>query len=86
MALGWSAVQGDQNRDNNWLKVVAKLRAGLPLDEARAEMNVVAEQLERAYPKENGKTRASVLPLRDQVSAQSRQLLLALFAASACVC
>jgi predicted permease len=85
MAAGFNIIEGEQNRDNNWLNVVAKLKPGVSLEKARAEMNVVAEQLERAYPKENEKTRATVVRLRDQVSAQSRQLLIALFAASACV-
>ncbi len=84
-AAGFNIIQGEQSRDNNWLNVVARLRNGVTLEEARAEMNVVTEQLERAYPKENEKTRASVVLLRDQVSAQNRLLLWALFAASACV-
>jgi len=85
MAAGFNIIEGEQDRDNNWLNVVAKLKPGVSLEKARAEMSVVTEQLERAYPKENEKTRATVVRLRDQVSAQSRQLLIALFAASACV-
>jgi putative ABC transport system permease protein len=83
--LALTASESDQDRDNNYLNVFARLRAGVSLEEARAEMKVVAEQLERAYRKENEKTGANVVLLRDQLSAQSRLLLLALFAASACV-
>jgi predicted permease len=85
MAAGFNIVEGEENRDNNWLNVVARLKPGVSLEKARAEMNLVAEQLERAYPKENEKTRATVAPLGENVSRQSRQLLIALFAASACV-
>ena len=82
----WFGPDGsDSDRDNNELNVMAKLRAAVPLGKARAEMAVVAEQLERAYPKENEQTGANVVLLRDQVSAQSRLLLVALFAASVCV-
>jgi hypothetical protein len=48
-------------------------------------MNVIAEQLERQFPKENRDTRATVHRLRDQVSAQSRLLLVGLTGASLCV-
>lgn len=84
-AFRFRADASDQDRDNNYLNVLAKLRPDVPLDKARAEMNVVAEQLERAYPKQNEKTRTTVVALRDQVTAQNRLLLVALFAASACV-
>jgi putative ABC transport system permease protein len=48
-------------------------------------MNVIAEQLERQFPKENRDARATVHLLRDQVSAQSRLLLVGLTGASLCV-
>jgi len=85
MPLGFSVAERTAERDNNELNVLARLRRGVTLGAARTEMDLIAERLERAYPKENEQTRASVLPLRDEVSAQSRRLLVALFAASACV-
>jgi putative ABC transport system permease protein len=74
-----------EDRNNNYLEVVAKLRPGVSIDAARAEMDRIAEELERAYPKENENTRASVLFLRDEISVQARLLLAALFGASVCV-
>lgn len=74
-----------EDRNNNFLKVLARLRPGVSLEDARAEMDVVTRQLEREYPRENEKTRANLVPLREQVSRQSRLLLLALAGASACV-
>jgi predicted permease len=73
------------DRDNNFLYGVARLRSGVTLETAQAEMQRVAENLERAYPKENEKTRATVVPMRDQVPSQVRLLLLALFGGAACV-
>ena len=48
--LEFSEENGDEDRDNNHLHVLARLRPGESLDAARAEMNVIAEQLERQYP------------------------------------
>jgi len=73
------------DRDNNFLKAVARLRPGVGVEDARAEMDVIARQLEREHPKENENNRATVVLLRDQVSRQARLLLLALCGASACV-
>jgi putative ABC transport system permease protein len=48
-------------------------------------MGVVAAQLERQFPKENRETTASVNLLRDELSQQSRLLLMALSGAAICV-
>jgi predicted permease len=74
-----------QDRDNDYLEVVAKLRRGVSLERSRAEMDVVAAQLERQYPKENSRTGAGVIGLRDELSEQSRLLLVALCGAALCV-
>ena len=74
-----------RDRNNNYLNVVARLKPGVSLDQARAEMAVVTAQLERQFPKENHQTAASVNLLRDEVSQQSRLLLLALSGAAICV-
>ena len=46
---------------------------------------VVAEGLERAYPKNDAGMRATVYPLHDELSEQSRVLVLALSGAALCV-
>jgi predicted permease len=74
-----------RDRNNNYLEVVARLRPGVSLDQARAEMGVVAAQLERQFPKENERTTASLNLLRDELSEKSRLLLLALSGAAVCV-
>jgi putative ABC transport system permease protein len=73
-----------RDRNNNYLNVVARLKPGVSLEQARAEMAVVAGLLERQYP-ENKQTAASVNLLRDELSQQSRLLLLALSGAAICV-
>jgi putative ABC transport system permease protein len=74
-----------RDRDNNYLGVVARLKPGVSLEQARSEMETITASLERTYPKENEQTRATVRELGDQVSRQSRLLLRVLLGASACV-
>jgi predicted permease len=74
-----------EERGNRYLQVLARLRRGVSLDRARAEMELVTRELERAYPKENEKVRATVISLRDEISVEARLLLSALFGASICV-
>jgi predicted permease len=74
-----------QDRNDNFLDVVARLKRGVSPEQARAEMTVVTGQLERQYPKENVKTGATVNRLRDELSGRSRALLWALSGAAICV-
>jgi len=74
-----------QDRNDNFLDVVARLKPGVSPEQARAEMKVVTGQLERQYPKENVNTGATVNRLRDELSRNSRGLLWALSAAAICV-
>ena len=74
-----------EDRTDFRLRLVAKLKRGVSLAQARAELEVVSANLERAYPKENEGVRVLVRFLRDDVSEQSRLLVLALLGAAACV-
>jgi putative ABC transport system permease protein len=74
-----------EDRDDNYLKLLARLRPGVSLEEARAEMAVVVGRLEREYPRENEQTGATVNRLRDELPQQSRLLLLALCGAALCI-
>jgi predicted permease len=76
---------GDDDRNNNYLRGVARLAPGVSFEQARSELQVVAAQLEQQYPKENAQSGAAVVRLRDEVAAQPRLLLLALAGASLCV-
>jgi putative ABC transport system permease protein len=71
-----------EDRSNVFLHVLARLRPGVTIDQARAEMSVIAGRLERAYPVENERTGVSVFSLRDQVGRQARLLLMALTGAA----
>jgi predicted permease len=74
-----------QDRDDNYLDVVGRLKPGVSLKQAEAEMDVTMQQLKREYPGENKNTGGTVISLRDELSDKSRLMLWALLGASACV-
>jgi predicted permease len=88
-ALLWTPAQLNaqsfEDRTDNWLDVVARLKPGVSLQRARAEMKLVAARLERQYPRENAHTGVNVVGLREDLSERARLLLLALSGASLCV-
>jgi len=62
----------DPSRNHGFLRVVGRLRQGVSATEAQAEMQVVTEQIARAYPKTNENVRANVMPLVDAMAANVR--------------
>ncbi len=77
--------QDFESRTDTYLQAVGRLKPGVSIAQARAEMEVVAAQLARQYPKENEHIGATVIGLRDELPRQSRLLLLALTGAALCV-
>ncbi|MDX2153617.1 MAG: ABC transporter permease [Bryobacteraceae bacterium] len=73
-----------EDRTNNYLHGLARLKPGVPLEQAAQEMTVIAKRLEREYPNENKDTGAVLVELRDQVGRQPRLLLWALAGAAVC--
>ena len=86
----WTAMRFEnsdfKDRNDNYLGVLAKLRPGVSIDQARSEMHLVSERLRRMYPKDNEHVDINILQLgKDQVSDRARLTLYALLAASFCV-
>ncbi len=73
--------QGMQSRLNHFLSVFARLKPGITLQQAQAEMERVGAQLIQEYPQENDNHTAFVIPLREQLVGDIRRPLLILFAA-----
>ncbi|MPZ18496.1 MAG: FtsX-like permease family protein [Luteitalea sp.] len=88
-ALLWRPMQlgpaDMEDRNNNELYAVARLKADVSLNQARSDMSRIAARLERAYPVENAQTGATVNLVRDEISSQSRLLLVVLLGASLCL-
>jgi predicted permease len=74
-----------QSRTNLLLNVVARLRPGVSIGQAQAEMTVMADRLQRAYPKDNAGVSITVVDMRDVVSPQARMLVWTVFAAAFCL-
>ena len=79
------SVHDFEDRTNYFLQAIARLKPEVSLETARAEMRLVAARLEQAYPKENKDTGATVIGLRDELSENTRLLLLGLCGAALCV-
>jgi predicted permease len=75
----------DDDRSNHYLEVLGRLKDGVTLDAAYAEMRTIAAGLARSYPKYLEGSSVSLAPLRDQVARQPRLLLLGLAGASLCL-
>ena len=74
-----------EDRNDNYLDAVARLRPGVTLAAAQAEIDRVAAQLRLQYPKENERTEGAVYSLQGQFSQRARLLVLALCGAALCI-
>ncbi|MGH9849146.1 MAG: ABC transporter permease [Blastocatellia bacterium] len=69
---GWRSARG--------FAVAAKLKPGVSLQTAQAEMNLIAERLASQYPEDKGYG-VRVMPMRDDIAGDFRMPLLAMFGA-----
>jgi putative ABC transport system permease protein len=72
---------GEARRRNNFLSVAGRLKPGVSLDQARAEMNAISARLEQQYPQTNSGWRPELVPLHEVYVRNSRAMLLVLLAA-----
>ena len=75
------------NRGGHYLKVVARLKPGVTMAQAQADMNAVMRRIAVDHPGETmeGKLGAIVLPMREQVAGEARSSLIVLLVAVAFV-
>ncbi|HTG16735.1 MAG TPA: ABC transporter permease, partial [Blastocatellia bacterium] len=73
------------NRGGHRLTVVARLKPGVTLQQARTEMDSIAAQLEQQYPNPNTGHGANVFSLHEEVVTGARPALLVLLGAAAFV-
>lgn len=72
-------------RSVRWHQVVGRLKPGVPLERARAEMAAIASRLETAYPDSNAHHGLSVALARDELVKDLRPRLVAVLGAAAFV-
>jgi predicted permease len=68
-------------RGNRWFAAVARLRPGVTLNQAQAEMNSISLGLQAAFPGTNDKRGVEVAPLINETFGSVRPALLTLLAA-----
>jgi putative ABC transport system permease protein len=75
------------NRGGHYLSVVARLKPGVALSQAQADMNAIMRRIATDHPEDSfdGKLGAVVMPMRDQVVGDARGSLVMLLVAVAFV-
>jgi predicted permease len=74
-----------QQRGGHSLLGIGRVKAGVPLAQANAELRTIAAALEKKYPETNTKFGAGSQPLRDEMVGDVRTALYILFGAVACL-
>jgi predicted permease len=73
---------GDPNRrGSHYVEGIARLKEGVSVEQARAEMNAIMTQLGREHPNNDQGWTVLVIPLYTEIVGKSRQLLLVLLGA-----
>ena len=71
-------------RGNRGMAILARLKPGVPLTQAQAELDTICRALERQYPKTNEARGVEVAPLDKEIFGEIRPAALALLGAVAC--
>jgi putative ABC transport system permease protein len=79
--MPYGLARSNANQDGRYLSTLARLRPGVSLAAARADMNVLASQLQKEHPQLDTKWGATVVGLREQAIGGVRTPLLVLLAA-----
>jgi len=81
----WAPVAPDapmcQSRESTWFTAIGRLKHGVSLAEARANMDTVQAQLGRAFPKPDADILPVIEPLKEVTVADARRSLWMLFGA-----
>lgn len=73
------------DRSDHWLTAIARLKPGVTLAQAQAEMNAIAHRLEQQYPTSNKGVGTKLIPLRQALYGWAGRALYPLFGAVAFV-
>ncbi|HEX9761321.1 MAG TPA: ABC transporter permease [Candidatus Acidoferrales bacterium] len=76
---------GERARALYFLRPIARLKSGVTLAQADAEMKAIAARLEQQYPDNNTGMSVELLPLHQYIAGDTRTVLWVLFATVGCV-
>ncbi|HUR19414.1 MAG TPA: ABC transporter permease, partial [Vicinamibacterales bacterium] len=82
--LSWTAAEAAV-RENHNLQAIARLKDGVTLEQAKAELAVISQRLEKAYPAENAGWGGTAIPLHELLVGDVRRSLVLLLSAVALV-
>lgn len=72
---------GAESRSQRWVEVIARIRPGVAIETAQAELAGVMHRLAADWPGENSGRGVRLVPLRREILGSARGLLIALFGA-----
>ena len=81
VTLGLNPAADFRKTQGRWMWAMARLKPGVSIDQARAEMTGIAQRLEIAYPEFNKGWGATAVPLRDALVGQTKTSLMVLLGA-----
>ena len=73
------------NRTNTYIEAVGRLKPRVTFEQARAQLETIADRLARDYPQTNAETGISFFRMRDNMSPRFRLMLVALGGAGLCL-
>ena len=74
------------SRGDHWLQVVGRLKPGLTVQQAQADMNHVLANIGQAYPDTDKGRTARVMPLTMRVTGQDQRQALWIMARACSLC
>jgi putative ABC transport system permease protein len=84
LPVGWDGIP--RERRGPWLSVIARLKDGVTMSQAQAEMNTIQGRIEQQHPQALIGSHVAVIPLLEQMlGARLRSALLILWGVVACV-
>jgi len=66
LPLGWMGVTLDERRSAHWHNVIARLKPGVTLAQARSQLNAIQARIKQAHPAETIGPEVAVVPLLHQ--------------------
>jgi putative ABC transport system permease protein len=77
----WARTLPDDRSWHPGILPIARLRAGVSLEQARSEITVIAKRLEKQYPETNTNVTALIAPMQEEIVGNVRPALLVLITA-----
>ena len=85
LPVGWDGIPRDR-RGGHWLSVIARLKDGVSIEQAQAELNVIQARIEQQHPQALIGSQVAVIPLLEQTLGRNlRSALLILWGVVLCV-